>query len=32
LKSGWRCVFGGTPPEPIACTKGTNTVKATPTP
>jgi hypothetical protein len=32
LKTGWRCVIGDAPPSPIKCTKGANTVKATPTP
>ncbi len=30
LKSGWRCVFGNSPPAPVTCTKGANKVKATP--
>ena len=30
LKTGWRCVIGDAPPSPIRCTKGANTVRATP--
>ncbi|HXR13400.1 MAG TPA: hypothetical protein VN740_01990 [Solirubrobacteraceae bacterium] len=32
LKTGWRCVIGDAPPSPIKCTKGADTVKATPKP
>ena len=30
LKSGWKCLFGDSPPAPVTCTKGGNKVKATP--